>query len=177
MPLTTQKPAENRGEDDLSLLKQGFLQAIRDSLDIATLEEVRVAALGKKGRITDLMKTLGALAPEARKVLAVGSTGTYARFGENDDQGSAVGLAKWRLLCPRFHQYPFQPASILDESLKCAENAQVLIVSESFGSTPKSPTWNEFVAGAQRLLQNYSCDSPSGARACTRRWRRFGGPI
>jgi hypothetical protein len=111
---------------------------------------------------------LNELSPEARKVLAVSSTGTYARFGSNDDKGSAVGLGEWKLLCPRFHKYRFQPASILDESLKCAANAQVLIISESFGPAPDSPTWNAFVAGVDRLLQNYSCDAPTGLRVCTR---------
>ena len=53
--------------DDLTLLKQEFIAAIIAAADIAALEDVRINALGKKGRITDLMKTLGALNPEARK--------------------------------------------------------------------------------------------------------------
>ena len=37
-----------------------------DARDLAQLEELRVALLGKKGEITGLLKQLGALAPEAR---------------------------------------------------------------------------------------------------------------
>ncbi len=33
----------------------------------AALEEVRIAALGKKGRVSELLKTLGQMAPEERK--------------------------------------------------------------------------------------------------------------
>jgi phenylalanyl-tRNA synthetase alpha chain len=36
-----------------------------DSLDV--LEAIRVAALGRRGRLTELMRSLGALAPEARR--------------------------------------------------------------------------------------------------------------
>ena len=40
--------------------------------DLRALDEARVAALGKQGRITTMMKTLGTLEPEARK--AAGQT-------------------------------------------------------------------------------------------------------
>ena len=59
--------AQNLPKDDLGQLKQEFLAAVAGASDIPKLEDVRVAALGKKGRITELMKTLGALVPEARK--------------------------------------------------------------------------------------------------------------
>ena len=35
--------------------------------DLGALEEVRVAALGKKGRVSELMQTLGRVPPEERK--------------------------------------------------------------------------------------------------------------
>ena len=59
--------AENRNEDELTLLKQELLASIEAAADLAALDEARVAALGKKGRITELMKTLGALPPDVRK--------------------------------------------------------------------------------------------------------------
>jgi phenylalanyl-tRNA synthetase alpha chain len=52
---------------DLANLKQEILASITAAKDLAALDEIRVQALGKKGRITEQMKTLGALAPEARK--------------------------------------------------------------------------------------------------------------
>ncbi len=54
-------------DNDLSLLKSELLATVAAATDIAALDEVRVNALGKKGRLTEQMKTLGALAPDARK--------------------------------------------------------------------------------------------------------------
>jgi len=52
---------------DLQKLEAEFARAIADALDIDTLEAVRVAALGKKGRVSELMKSLGGMSPEDRK--------------------------------------------------------------------------------------------------------------
>jgi phenylalanyl-tRNA synthetase alpha chain len=52
---------------NLEALKKEVLETVHAANDVAALEEVRVSALGKKGKVTDLMKTLGALAPDARK--------------------------------------------------------------------------------------------------------------
>lgn len=62
-----QNTAQNLPSDDLSPLKSELLAAVDAARDQAALEEARVNALGKKGRITELMKTLGALAPDVRK--------------------------------------------------------------------------------------------------------------
>ena len=53
--------------DTIDKLRAELLTAAGDAGDLATLEEVRVAALGKKGRITGLMKELGAMSPDERK--------------------------------------------------------------------------------------------------------------
>ena len=53
--------------DDLVALKDEFTAAIAAASTLAALDDVRVTALGKKGRLTDLMKTLGSLPPDARK--------------------------------------------------------------------------------------------------------------
>ena len=52
---------------ELDSLRSELLAAIARAGDLAKLEEVRVLALGKKGRVSELMQGLGALAPEARK--------------------------------------------------------------------------------------------------------------
>jgi phenylalanyl-tRNA synthetase alpha chain len=52
--------------DQLDGLKTELAASVAAASSIAALDEIRVSALGKKGRITDLMKTLGALPPEAR---------------------------------------------------------------------------------------------------------------
>ncbi|MDD3287849.1 MAG: phenylalanine--tRNA ligase subunit alpha [Alphaproteobacteria bacterium] len=52
---------------DLDALKKEILLAVTAANDAASLEDVRVSALGKKGRITEKMKTLGSLSPDERK--------------------------------------------------------------------------------------------------------------
>ena len=52
---------------DEARLKQDILKAVNDAQDLDALEDVRVAALGRKGSITDAMKGLGALDGDARK--------------------------------------------------------------------------------------------------------------
>ncbi len=53
--------------EDLQHLKDQTIAAVKAAGDSAALEAVRVSALGKKGRITERMKTLGGLDPAARK--------------------------------------------------------------------------------------------------------------
>jgi phenylalanyl-tRNA synthetase alpha chain len=52
---------------DLDSLKRELLDAAAAADSLAALEELRVAALGKKGRVTQMMKTLGALPPDERR--------------------------------------------------------------------------------------------------------------
>jgi phenylalanyl-tRNA synthetase alpha chain len=52
---------------DIAQIEQQILAEIAAAGDEAALEAVRVAALGKSGSITALLKTLGALPPEERK--------------------------------------------------------------------------------------------------------------
>jgi len=52
---------------DLDSLTQELLARIDASADIAALESVRVAALGKKGQVTEQLKALGRLSPEERR--------------------------------------------------------------------------------------------------------------
>lgn len=52
---------------DVSDLKSELLSAVEGAGDLAALDEVRVNALGKKGRITGLMGDMRSLSPEERK--------------------------------------------------------------------------------------------------------------
>ena len=52
---------------DIATLKNELTTQIEAANDLQALDEIRVTALGKKGRITDLMKTLGGMDPEERK--------------------------------------------------------------------------------------------------------------
>ena len=52
---------------DIQALERQILDAITNAADEAALEAVRVAALGKKGSVSELLKTLGAMTPDQRK--------------------------------------------------------------------------------------------------------------
>ena len=53
---------------DVESLKTELLAEVAKAADLDALEKVRVAALGKKGAITERMKGLGGLSPEDRKI-------------------------------------------------------------------------------------------------------------
>ncbi len=53
--------------NDITPLKEEIFSEIKGANDLKVLDEVRVSALGKKGRITAVMKTLGQMDPEERK--------------------------------------------------------------------------------------------------------------
>ena len=52
---------------ELDTLKAELLEAVAAASDLVGLEEVRVSALGKKGRVSALMQRLGSMPPEERR--------------------------------------------------------------------------------------------------------------
>ncbi len=67
---------------DLKGLEADLRQAIGDAPSLAALDEVRVTALGKKGRISGLMRSLGAMAPDERKSFGQAVNGLKQRVSE-----------------------------------------------------------------------------------------------
>lgn len=53
--------------ENLDDLKSELVAAVDAAATLGDLEEIRISALGKKGRVTGLMKGLGSLAPEERR--------------------------------------------------------------------------------------------------------------
>ena len=53
--------------DQVEHLREALFTEVKEVATLQDLETVRVSALGKKGRITALMKNLGSMDPEARK--------------------------------------------------------------------------------------------------------------
>ncbi|MGI9390890.1 MAG: phenylalanine--tRNA ligase subunit alpha, partial [Boseongicola sp.] len=49
-------------------LRQKYLGAIADAADEAALEDLRVAAVGKKGEVSLQMRELGKMTPEERQI-------------------------------------------------------------------------------------------------------------
>ncbi|HZZ35955.1 MAG TPA: phenylalanine--tRNA ligase subunit alpha [Caulobacteraceae bacterium] len=65
---------------DLEKLEAGLTAEIAAAGDIAALEAVRVAALGKAGGVSALLKSLGAMSPEARKTAGPAINGLRDRI-------------------------------------------------------------------------------------------------
>jgi len=69
-------------EADIAALERELSERISAAADEAALEAERVGALGKKGRVSELMKGLGAMSPEERKVMGPALNGLKDRVGE-----------------------------------------------------------------------------------------------
>src|SRR5215813_3722343 len=76
--------AELKGKktmSDLRTLETELLAAVTAAPDEAALEEVRVSALGRNGKITALLKTLGTMTPDERKAQGPLINGLKDRVG------------------------------------------------------------------------------------------------
>ncbi|MDZ5697361.1 phenylalanine--tRNA ligase subunit alpha [Chelativorans sp. M5D2P16] len=68
--------------DDLDQLEKAIREEIAAARDEQALEAVRVAALGKKGTISEKLKTLGAMSPEERQVMGPAINGLKNRVAD-----------------------------------------------------------------------------------------------
>ncbi|WP_274423511.1 phenylalanine--tRNA ligase subunit alpha [Chelativorans sp. YIM 93263] len=68
--------------DDLDQLEKTILDEIAGAGDEQALEAVRVSALGKKGTISEKLKTLGGMSPEERQVMGPAINGLKNRVNE-----------------------------------------------------------------------------------------------
>ena len=67
---------------DISALEADALQQIDGAGDINALEQIRVSLLGKKGAISEQMKTLGKMSPEERQVMGPALNGLKQKVGD-----------------------------------------------------------------------------------------------
>jgi phenylalanyl-tRNA synthetase alpha chain len=68
--------------NDLASLESELLATIAGAADLAAIEQVRVAALGKKGRVSELMSRLGSLPPDERKAFGATVNALKDRVGQ-----------------------------------------------------------------------------------------------
>ena len=66
---------------ELEQLEHSITDAIAGAADEAAIEAVRVAALGKKGSVSEKLKTLGAMSAEERQVMGPAINGLRDRVG------------------------------------------------------------------------------------------------
>ena len=67
---------------DLETLETDLTAQITSAASEAALEEVRVAALGKKGAVSERMKTLGKMSPDERKEMGPALNGLKTRIAD-----------------------------------------------------------------------------------------------
>src|SRR5262245_2434155 len=67
---------------DLAALERALTAQIAGAPDLAALERVRIATLGRKGHVSELMATLGTLPGEARKAFGQAVNGLKSRISE-----------------------------------------------------------------------------------------------
>ena len=67
---------------DIETLESGILAQIDAAGDEAALEQVRVSTLGKKGSVSEQMKTLGKMSPEERQVMGPALNGLKSRIAD-----------------------------------------------------------------------------------------------
>ena len=67
---------------DLTALEKTLSAEIAAAADLAAIERVRIAALGKKGRVPELMAQLGAMPGDQRKAFGQAVNGLKARISE-----------------------------------------------------------------------------------------------
>src|SRR6201747_2504589 len=67
---------------DIQTLERELLGAVSAAPDEAALETIRVGALGKKGSVSELLKTLGAMTPDERKIQGPLINGLRDKVGE-----------------------------------------------------------------------------------------------
>lgn len=81
---------------------------------------------------------------------------TYAVLGRNTEDGHAAFVAHaMDLRCRYFHQYPFYQREQLDETLRCVDREDpmlILVTTSLYDPMPGAPTWEAFVAEARALL-------------------------
>ena len=74
--------AVDENANDIGVLESALMADIAAAADEQAIEAVRVAALGKKGSVSELLKTLGAMSPEERQVKGPAINGLKNRVTE-----------------------------------------------------------------------------------------------
>src|SRR5690606_9160132 len=67
---------------DMESLERSLMAAIRAASDEQSIEAVRVAAFGKRGSVSEILKSLGSMGPEERQARGAVINGLKSRVSE-----------------------------------------------------------------------------------------------
>jgi hypothetical protein len=109
------------------------------------------------------------LAPMTEEMRKLDGPSNYARVGQGSEFGHAFGLGEWQLNCPRFHQLPWESNEVLDSTLNCLSETNVIAIDNSAIEIEGVPAWNGFIQSVETLVaSNYDCLVFSFGRLCER---------
>jgi hypothetical protein len=104
---------------------------------------------------------------EAKALLSVGASGSYARLGDNSSPAASIGVRSWRLACPTFQQYEFDTAATLNGALKCIKAKKPVLLLAAFEDSPgRKPMHNFYVAVQRLIMSHYTCQRSLGLAVC-----------
>jgi len=104
---------------------------------------------------------------EAALIKSTGAPTTYARVGGGDGPNHAFGLDDWELACPFFTQFVWESTEVLDATLNCLPQAEVVLVEAGLKRNTGEPAWDAFVTSVDNLLgRSYDCRIVDGAKIC-----------
>jgi hypothetical protein len=107
---------------------------------------------------------------EAKALLSVAASGSYARLGDNSSPAASIGVRSWRLACPTFQQYEFDTAATLNGTLKCIEAKKPVLLLAAFEDSPGHKPMHNFYVAVQRLIMShYTCQRSLGLAVCVAR--------
>lgn len=79
------------------------------------------------------------------------------------------GLEDWQLVCRHIAQRPWESAELLQESLDCFPNAEVLLVGKDFVQVSKPAAYARFTQAVSELIEaEYQCEQMSQSQVCNR---------
>ena len=153
-------PRLSRSASVVSLLLLGILVAALPSPVpfVTSLEYARAAINQSKDASS-----------QAKAIAKTGSPTTYARVGQGEDPGHAIGLREWDLACPRITQYWWESSEILQMTSECIATSDVVLVTDDLYGPVSSPTWEAFQNEVENVLaEDFLCDREPGFRVCTK---------
>ena len=87
--------------DDIAQLRDRLLAEVSAAADLDGLERARVAALGKKGALTERLRALRDIAPEARQAAGAGLNALKAEIAAAIDARKAALAEATQHCAPR----------------------------------------------------------------------------